>query len=206
MQPKILKDPTAKAPWSVIHPLGEEDSAAVAALRSVVAPMKGKLEGTAGRGPFNDIMGRVAVPEDVTFEAARVGRISGWWAKPAKARKGAAIIHVHGGWFNWGTTQAFRNFAGHIASRAGADTFIPDYRLAPEHPFPAAVQDLEACYRGLVDQRATKIGLTGDSAGGTLALGAPVNRLRASLQRWHCPRRRGRILSDNRPRAYEREL
>jgi len=53
---------------------------------------------------------------------------------------------------------------------AGADAFIPDYRLAPEHPFPAAVRDLEACYRGLVDQGITKIALTGDSAGGNLAL------------------------------------
>jgi len=170
MQPNILKDPTAKAPWSVIHPLGEEDSAAVIALRSVVAPMKSKFEGTAGRGPFNDIMERVAAPEGVAFEAATVGGISGWWAKPAKARKRAAIIHVHGGWFNWGTAQAFRNFAGHIASSAGADAFIPDYRLAPEHPFPAAVRDLEECYRGLVDEGTTKITLTGDSAGGNLAL------------------------------------
>ena len=166
MQPSILKD----SPWSVIHPLREEDSAAVAALRSLVAPTKGKFEGTAGRGPFNGIMERVAVPKGVTFEAATAGGISGWWAKPAKARKRAAIIHVHGGWFNWGTAQAFRNFAGHIASSAGGDAFIPDYRLAPEHPFPAAVKDLEACYRGLVDKGISKIALTGDSAGGNLAL------------------------------------
>jgi monoterpene epsilon-lactone hydrolase len=153
-----------------IHPLSQEDSVAAAALRSVVAPMKGKFEGTAGRGLFNDIMERVAVPEGVTFEAATVGGIPGWWAKPARAQKGAAIIHVHGGWFTWGTAQAFRNFAGHIALSAGADAFIPDYRLAPEHPFPAAVRDLEACYRGLVDKEVTKIALTGDSAGGNLAL------------------------------------
>jgi acetyl esterase/lipase len=170
MQPNILKDPAAKAPWAVIHPLSEEDSVAVAALRSVVAPMKGKVEGTAGRGLFNEIMERVAVPEGVTFEAATIGGIAGWWAKPARAQKGAAIIHVHGGWFNLGTAQAFRNFVGHIALSGGADAFIPDYRLAPEHPFPAAVRDLEACYRGLVDQGITQIALTGDSAGGNLAL------------------------------------
>ncbi len=170
MRPDVLEDRAAKAPWSVLHQLNEEDSVAVAALRSVAAPVKGKLEGTAGRGPFNGIMERVAVPEGVTFEAAAVGGISGWWAKPARARKSAAIVHIHGGWFNWGTAQAFRNFAGHIALSAGADTFIPDYRLAPEHPFPAAVRDLEACYRGLVDQGITKIALTGDSAGGNLAL------------------------------------
>jgi epsilon-lactone hydrolase len=59
--------------------------------------------------------------------------------------------------------------AGHIALSAGADAFIPDYRLAPEHRLPAAVRDLEACYRGLVDKGIT-IALTGDSAGGNLAL------------------------------------
>jgi monoterpene epsilon-lactone hydrolase len=68
-----------------IHPLSKEDSVAAAALRSVVAPLKGKFEGTAGRGLFNDIMERVGVPEGVTFEAATVGGISGWWAKPARA-------------------------------------------------------------------------------------------------------------------------
>jgi hypothetical protein len=69
MPPSILKDPTAKSRWSVIHPLNAEDSAAVAALRSVVAPMKGKIQGTAGRGPFNGIMEQVAVPEGVAFAA-----------------------------------------------------------------------------------------------------------------------------------------
>src|SRR6202790_137602 len=170
MQSNFLKNTGAEPPWLVIHPVSQEDSVGVAALRSVVAPMKGKIEGTAGRGPFNGIMERVAVPEGVTFEAASVGGISGWWAKPAKARRGAAIIHVHGGWFNWGTAQAYRNFVGQIALNAGADAFIPDYRLAPEHPFPAAIRDLEACYRGLVDNGLTEIALSGDSAGGNLAL------------------------------------
>jgi len=156
--------------WLEIHPLSQEDSVAAAALRSAVAPTKGKFQGTAGRGLFDEIMERVAVPEGVTFEAATVGGISGWWAKPPQGRKRAAIIHVHGGWFLWGTAQAFRYFAGHIALSAGTDAFIPDYRLAPEHPFPAAVRDLEACYRGLIDQGITQVALTGDSAGGNLAL------------------------------------
>src|ERR1700730_7068682 len=170
MRSNFVKNRGPQASWLVIHPLSREDSTAVAALRSVVAPMKGKVEGTAGRAPFNDIMERVAVPEGVIFEAASVGGISGWWAKPAKARRGAAIIHVHGGWFSWGTAQAYRNFAGQIALNAGAYAFIPDYRLAPEHPFPAAIRDLEACYRGLVDKGLAEIALSGDSAGGNLAL------------------------------------
>jgi len=132
--------------------------------------MKGKVEGIAGRKLFDDIMERVAIPDGVTFEAANAGGVPGWWAKSARAQKEAAILHVHGGWFNLGTATAYRNFVGHIASSAGADAFIPDYRLAPEHPFPAAIRDLEACYRRLVDQGIARIALTGDSAGGNLAL------------------------------------
>jgi len=159
-----------KAPWLEIHPLSREDSVVAATLRSMVAPMKGKIEGTAGRGPFDGVMERVAVPKGITFEAGTVGGISGWWARPTPAHKGAVILHAHGGWFNWGSAKAYRNFVGHIASSAGANAFIPDYRLAPEHPFPAAVRDIAACYRGLVDRGIAKIALTGDSAGGNLAL------------------------------------
>jgi epsilon-lactone hydrolase len=77
MQPNIHKDPAAGARRLLIHPVREEDSVAVAALRSVVAPMKGKFEGIAGRSLFNDIMERVVVPEGVTFEAATIAGISG---------------------------------------------------------------------------------------------------------------------------------
>src|SRR5712692_3739005 len=160
----------AKPPWLAVHPLSQEDSLVATALRASVAAVKGKLAGTAARGPFDDVMERVAAPTGVTFEADTVGGISGLWAKPARPRKGAAIIHVHGGWFNLGTARAYRNFVGHIASSAGADAFVPDHRLAPEHRFPAAVADVEACYRGLVDKGINKIAVTGDSAGGTLAL------------------------------------
>ena len=140
------------------------------ALRSYVAAMKGKLEGVSARGPFDGIIEHVVAPNRVSFEPDAVGGISGWWAKPARARMGSAILHLLGGWFNWGTALAFRNLVGHIALSTGADAFIPDYRLAPEHPFPAAVKDAEACYHGLVDRGIKKIALTGDSAGGNLAL------------------------------------
>src|SRR5437879_10199646 len=160
----------AKPPWPTVHPLSPEDSLGATALRASVAAFKGNLAGTAARGPFDAVMERVAAPASVTFVADTVGGISGWWAKPVRPRKGAAIIHVHGGWFNLGTAHAYRNFVGHIASSAGADAFIPEYRLAPEHRFPAAVTDVEACYRGLVDKGINKIAVTGDSAGGDLAL------------------------------------
>ena len=115
-------------------------------------------------------MQSVPVPRDATFEAATIGGTPGWWARTPASHKDAAIMYLHGGWFTWGTAEAFRNVAGHIASSAGTDTFVPDYRLAPEHPFPAAVRDVEACYRGLVEAGSEKIAIVGDSAGGNLAL------------------------------------
>jgi epsilon-lactone hydrolase len=170
MQSNSQKSAGAEAPWLTIHPLTQNDSVGATALRSAVAPVKGKVQGIAGRAPFDDLMERVAVPAGVTFESAIIGGVPGWWAKPAQTKKGAAILHAHGGWFNFGSAKAYRNFVGHIALSACADTFIPEYRLAPEHPFPAAIKDLEACYRGLIEKRITKIALTGDSAGGDLAL------------------------------------
>jgi len=168
----VPADMAANPTWLTVHPLSHEDSLGASALRASVAAFKGKLAGTAARGPFNDVMEHVVAPTDVTFAADTVGGISGVWAKPGGARpqKAAAILHLHGGWFNLGTASAYRNFVGHIAASAGAAAFVPDYRLAPEHPFPAAVTDVEACYRGLVEKGINKIAVTGDSAGGNLAL------------------------------------
>jgi acetyl esterase/lipase len=91
-------------------------------------------------------------------------------ADPKPPRPGQAVMHIHGGWFNWGSAQAFRHLAGHIAVSAGVAAFVPDYRLAPEHPFPAASEDIRACYFGLTERGFSKIAITGDSAGGNLVI------------------------------------
>jgi acetyl esterase/lipase len=154
----------------VTHPVDEADSAAVAALRSALAPIKGVFDGVAGRERFNSALAGVPLPQGVTLEAATVGGTSGWWVRPPAGAGGSAIIYIHGGWFTWGTATVFRSFAGHLALRTGTNVFVPEYRLAPEYPFPAAIRDLEACYRGLVDEGVRKIAIAGDSAGGNLAL------------------------------------
>src|SRR2546430_3641473 len=108
---------------------------------------------------------------DVTFESATVANVPGIWVHPASSRSDEAILHVHGGRFNAGSATAYRHFVGHIAARAGSKAFVPDYRLAPEHPFPAAVDDVEAAYRGMDASGIRRIAITGDSAGGNPALG-----------------------------------
>ena len=157
--------------WSTTHRISAEDKTAIAAMRVVVEPNKGGLRGTAARVPFDAIMERVAAPAGVTYEAGTVGGVSGWWCRPQDPKSGEAILHFHGGWFNWGSAQAFRHFVGHVAASTGVAAFVPDYRLAPEHPFPAASEDVRATYFGLVESGYSKIAVVGDSAGGNLALG-----------------------------------
>jgi len=98
-----------------------------------------------------------------------------------RARQGAAIIHVHGGWFQLGKCPIFRNFVGHVALSAGADAFIPDYRLAPSI-LSAAVVDVEACYRGLADMGITKIAITGRLCWRQPGSGSSVNCIRSNFQ------------------------
>ncbi len=156
----------------VTHPLDPEDTQIAAAMREAVAPVKGKgfSRGRESRLQFDAVMASVLPCDGVDVEMDLVGGVPGVWAIPSNARPGQAIVHLHGGWFNFGSAGAFVNLVGHIASRAGARAFIPDYRLAPEHPFPAAVEDALACYRGLRDQVIERVALSGDSAGGNLAL------------------------------------
>jgi monoterpene epsilon-lactone hydrolase len=156
--------------WCITHALTPEDKKAMAGMRAMVEPNKGRMQGITARGPYDGILSRVVAPPGVTYEADTVGGIAGWWCRPDKFRTGEAILHLHGGWFNWGSAQAFRHLVGYIAAHAGAAAFIPDYRLALEHPFPAAVDDVQACYRGMLERGVRKIAVTGDSAGGCLAL------------------------------------
>ena len=157
--------------WSTIHRISAEDKAEMSAMRAIVEPNKGRLQGTAAREPFDSIMSRVVAPIGVTFASDTVGSVSGWWCRPEGAHTEQAILHLHGGWFSWGAAQAFRNLVGHIAARAGVEAFVPDYRLAPEHPFPAAIEDARGCYLGLIERGFSRVAITGDSAGGNLALG-----------------------------------
>jgi len=166
----IVSAAAADESWTATHPLSPHDQAVVTGLRAMVEPNKGKLRGIAAREPFDAIIGRTAAPEDVSYQEDRIGGLSGWWCVPAAALPGAAIVHFHGGWFNWGASKAFRHLVGHIARSASVSAFVPDYRLAPENPFPAAVDDAQACLRDLAQRNIRSLAVTGDSAGGNLAL------------------------------------
>ena len=155
----------------MIHPLDPEDAKVTAAMRAMLSSSKGARAGIEARAQYDALMESVVPRAGVTFEADTLGGVPGLWVHPADWRRGEAIVHLHGGWFTLGSANAYRHLVGQIAARAGARAFIPDYRLAPEHPFPAATDDVRACYQGLAERDVHRIALTGDSAGGNLALG-----------------------------------
>jgi acetyl esterase/lipase len=154
----------------VTHGLDSEDASIIGRIRTATRPQKGLPWKIEARKQYDALMEGVPPRDDVTFEPGTVGGVAGLWVHPASSRSGEAILHLHGGWFHAGSAGGYRHLVGHIAARAGATAFVPDYRLAPEHPFPAAVDDVLATYRGMDDQGIRRVAITGDSAGGNLAL------------------------------------
>jgi len=82
------------------------------------------------------------------------------------------MLYLHGGGYASGGPSAYYGLAGRYAQKLNARVFIPDYRLAPEHPFPAAIDDVFAAYCALLDQgiKPTSIVISGDSAGGAMVI------------------------------------
>src|SRR6266704_5972740 len=133
----------------VIHPLDPGDASVIAQIRSATRAQKGAPWRIEARKFYDALLEGVSPRDDVTFESATVGGVAGVWVRPASSRSDEAILHVHGGWFVSGSATAYRHLVGHIAARAGASAFVPDYRLAPEHPFPAADDDVLPAYSGM---------------------------------------------------------
>jgi acetyl esterase/lipase len=106
-------------------------------------------------------------PKGAAYRPDKIGGVAGEWAEGAAPAK-AAMLYLHGGGYMACSPQTHRAITGSFAKR-GLKVFTPDYRLAPEHPFPAAVDDALAVYRAMVDGGDGLV-VAGDSAGGGLAL------------------------------------
>jgi monoterpene epsilon-lactone hydrolase len=97
--------------------------------------------------------------------------VSAQWIGPTEGERDGAILYLHGGAFCVNLPAIYRGFCTDLARRTQLPVLLPDYRLAPEHPAPAALDDCELAYRRLLrDVPAERIVLAGDSAGGNLAL------------------------------------
>jgi len=128
------------------------------------------------RENFDQLMAQVRHNQVIAHEATTFGDVPCEWITPPSAEPGRILFYLHGGGYVIGTVEGYRELVLRLAKAAGARALVVDYRLAPEHPFPAAVDDAVAAYRGLLAAGANPrhIAIAGDSAGGGLALATLV--------------------------------
>jgi epsilon-lactone hydrolase len=124
------------------------------------------------RAAFNELMSHVPVAPDVHQNAVAIGGVDGIEVTVEGASAENVILYFHGGVYVIGTAVASVPLVSEVVRRAGARAITLDYRLAPEHPYPAAVDDARAAYEGLLAQGIDpgRIALAGESAGGGLAV------------------------------------
>jgi epsilon-lactone hydrolase len=115
------------------------------------------------------VLGRTGlpVPREVSFVPGVVGGVGGEWVRAAGGGAAGRLLYLHGGGFVACSPRSYRPLTGALARR-GFEVFAPDYRLAPEHPFPAAHEDAWAAWQAFAASGPAV--LAGDSAGGHLAL------------------------------------
>ena len=125
---------------------------------------------------FEEMMAAIPVPADVTTSSGSLGGIPVINIEVAGADPEWVIFYLHGGAYAIGTAASSVGLASDLARRAGTRLVTVDYRLAPEHPHPAAIEDVVAAYRGLLDSgmSPSAIAVAGESAGAGLAAAALV--------------------------------
>ncbi len=127
------------------------------------------------RGGMEKIAFKAA--DDIGVENVTVAGRAAEWVKAPGSQTGRAILYLHGGGYVMGSPNTHRSLAGEISRAAQAAVLLIDYRLGPEHPFPAAVEDGVASYRWLLEQgfAPRSLAIAGDSAGGGLVVATLVS-------------------------------
>jgi monoterpene epsilon-lactone hydrolase len=123
-------------------------------------------------------MERTSLPpgDDITATAVDAGGVPAEWVDAPGADTGRVVLYLHGGGYVMGSPVTHRKLAGDVSRASGARVLLLDYRLAPEHPVPAAIDDAVQAYRWLLQQGVApaSIAVAGDSAGGGLTLATLV--------------------------------
>ncbi|MGV7034779.1 alpha/beta hydrolase [Methylobacterium symbioticum] len=157
---------------------------------SDIAPIRARLAAhprpadLAARRARVDALGAgYGLPPDVAVEPVDAGGVPAEWTRIPGSEDGPVILFLHGGGYVSGSLASHRHMVAQAGREAGARTLALDYRLAPEHPFPAALEDALAGYRWLLAAGTApgRIALAGESAGGGLALAAAVSLRAAGL-------------------------
>jgi epsilon-lactone hydrolase len=140
------------------------------------------------RAAFNALMAQVPVPADVLRKPTELGGVGGIQVTIAGNESEPVILYFHGGVYVIGSAATSVPLVADLVRRTGGTAVTLDYRLAPEHPYPAAVDDARAAYAGLLAQgmEPAQIVLAGDSAGGGLAVATLLTARDAGLPMPSC--------------------
>ena len=146
-------------------------------------PLNSRSDLAVLRSVYEEFMLQTPLPSDASLTEMTLGGVPVLEISVPEAIADAALLYFHGGVFALGSARASAGLACLLARQARAKVLSVDYRLAPEHPYPAATDDALGSYRGLLKTgiRPERIGLFGESAGGALALGVLVARRDAGL-------------------------
>ncbi|WP_440708153.1 alpha/beta hydrolase [Herbiconiux sp. YIM B11900] len=131
------------------------------------------------RWVFEDWQRATTEPEGVTYATTAIGGVPGIAVHPIGADESKILLFLHGGGFALGSAASHRKMAGHVAKACGVSAFVADFRLAPEHPYPAQLDDATAVFEALLagGRSPADIAFVGDSAGASIAI-ATTLRLR----------------------------
>lgn len=124
------------------------------------------------RTGFRALMTQMNVPSEIHTRPTTLGTRPAVLVEPAKTVRPGTILYFHGGGFISGSPETAMSLTANLVTRTGCRAVSVDYRLAPEHPFPAAIEDTVNAYRALLDsgEDPSAIAFAGDSAGGGLTI------------------------------------
>ena len=124
------------------------------------------------RARMETMAAAATLPEGTSVDAVEAGSVPAEWVSAPGADPGLVIMYLHGGAYVAGSLNTHRGLAARLSAAAGGFVFTVDYRLAPEHPHPAAVDDAVTAYRWLLEHGSdpTRMVIAGDSAGGGLTV------------------------------------
>ena len=160
-----------------------EMAALFARIRTAVPAREFSVESHRDRARRGEAL---TVPDEGTeVEEVRIGDQPAEWVRAAGSARRRAVVFLHHGAFIAGSRTSLRVLGHRLALACGVDVLAPDYRLAPEHPFPAAVEDAVAAYRWVLERGFApgRVALAGASAGGGIAAAAMIAVRDAGLPR-----------------------
>jgi monoterpene epsilon-lactone hydrolase len=158
------------------------ETEAAAELAKAIAAVAGRMRGVdpndtaAQRRAYDAFAADDPVPANMSESEIKLGGVNCLGLLPKGANGDDVILWLHGGGFNLGSSRSHRAFVAQVASAGRLAAVVPDYRLAPEHKHPAALEDVLTVYRCVLKEgvKPDRLILAGDSAGGCLVLAAAL--------------------------------